>query len=71
MKVVQLSSFGLTMKATINSKRFFKAQRERNRMHSLNRALDVLRKKLQNSLSSELRLPKIEALNLGEKLIPI
>jgi hypothetical protein len=35
-------------------------------MHSLNRALDILRKKLQSSLSSDLRLPKIEALKLGE-----
>jgi Helix-loop-helix DNA-binding domain len=54
------------MKSTVNTKRFFKAQRERNRMHSLNKALDVLRKKLQQSLSSDLRLPKIEALKLGE-----
>lgn len=58
------------MKAT-STKRFFKAQRERTRMHSLNKALDVLRKKLQNSLSSDLRLPKIEALKLGEKFIEI
>lgn len=54
------------MKATGSNKRFFKAQRERNRMHSLNKALDVLRKKLQHSLSSDLRLPKIEALKLGK-----
>lgn len=54
------------MKAIVSNKRFFKAQRERRRMHSLNKALDVLRKKLQHSLSSDLRLPKIEALKLGE-----
>lgn len=38
-------------------------------MHGLNKALDVLRKKLQSSLSTDLRLPKIEALKLGESLI--
>jgi hypothetical protein len=54
------------MKSSIYRKRFFKAQRERNRMHSLNKALDVLRKRLQKSLSVDLRLPKIEALRLGE-----
>lgn len=57
------------MKAIANNKRFFKAQRERKRMHSLNKALDVLRKKLQHSLSSDLRLPKIEALKLGKRSV--
>ncbi|CRL08617.1 CLUMA_CG021487, isoform A [Clunio marinus] len=58
------------MKASINNKRFFKAQRERHRMHSLNKALDVLRKKLQQSLSCpELRLPKFEALKLAKNYI--
>lgn len=38
-------------------------------MHSLNKALDVLRKKLQHSLSSDLRLPKIEALKLGKRSV--
>lgn len=54
------------MKVAKENKRIFKAQRERNRMHSLNKALDTLRKKLQSSLSGDLRLPKIEALKLGE-----
>lgn len=53
----------------VSSKKYFKAQRERSRMHLLNRALDVLRKRLQQSLSPEMRLPKIETLKLARNYI--
>lgn len=53
------------MKATFNTKKYHKAQRERKRMHSLNEALEILRKKLQESICDDLKLPKIETLKLG------
>lgn len=54
------------MKSTFNNKKFHKAQRERKRMHSLNEALEILRRKLQNSICDDLKLPKIETLKLGK-----
>jgi hypothetical protein len=56
------------MKATLNNKKFHKAQRERKRMHSLNEALEILRRKLQDSISDDLKLPKIETLKLGKEI---
>lgn len=55
------------MKSTFNHKKFHKAQRERKRMHSLNEALEILRRKLQDSICDDLKLPKIETLKLGRK----
>lgn len=55
------------MKAALNTnKKHHKAQRERRRMHSLNEALEVLKKKLQLSICGDLKLPKIETLRLGK-----
>lgn len=59
------------MKAITPYKRNFKAERERLRMGSITRTLDVLRKQLQLSLKVELKLPKIETLKLAKNYINV
>lgn len=59
------------MKAITPYKRNFKAERERLRMGSITRILNTLRKQLQISLKSELKLPKIETLKLAKNYINV
>lgn len=59
------------MKVNAPHKRNFKAERERLRMGSITRTLDILRKQLQHSLKAELKLPKIETLKLAKNYINV